>query len=199
MVDIAKRKGIEIDIPQLERELGVPVISVNPRKSKGITQLKKAIELTVSRQYKIPVRDFIENRELAAAPIEDLQAAMPGTSDYSAIHYLINHEEFELDDGMQDTIENIERRHAFNHTKTQATEILQRYQRIKQIMQAAVTEPDPKEQKLMTDKMDSVLLHRVWGYFALFAVLFLLFQSVFYLAQYPMTWIEKDFLTQASG
>ncbi|RYZ48170.1 MAG: ferrous iron transporter B, partial [Chitinophagaceae bacterium] len=111
MADIAKRKGIVIDIPQLEIELGVPVISVNPRKGKGIVQLKKAIELTASNQYKIPVRDFIENRELAAAPIEDLQAVMPGTSDYSAIHYLINHEEFELDSRLQTTIESIEEKH----------------------------------------------------------------------------------------
>ncbi len=193
MADIARRKGIEIDIPQLERELGVAVVPVNPRKGKGIKELKKAIELTASRQYKIPVRDFIENRELAAAPIEDLQALMPGTSDYSAIHYLINHEEFELDSRLQTTIEGIEQKHAFNHTKTQATEILQRYQRIGKIMQLAVKEPDPREQKLMTDRMDAVLLHRVWGYFALLAVLFLLFQSVFYLAQYPMTWIEEGF------
>lgn len=193
MVDIAKRKGIDIDIPQLERELGVPVVSINPRKEKGIAQLKKAIELTASNQYKIPVRDFIENRELAAAPIEDLQMAIPGASDYSAIHFLINHEEFELDSRLQDTIENIERKHNFNHTKTQATEILQRYHRIRQIMQNAVNEPDPNEQKRFTAKMDDVLLHRTWGYLILLGVLFLLFQSVFYLAQYPMTWIEEGF------
>ena len=65
-----------IDLPQLERELGVPVVSINPRKEKGIALLKKAIELTVSNQYKIPVRDFIENRELARAPIEDLQTVI---------------------------------------------------------------------------------------------------------------------------
>ena len=193
MADIAKRKGIEIDLAQLERELGVPVVAVNPRKNKGITQLKKAIELTASNHYKIPVRDFIENRELAAGPIEDLQLAIPGASDYSAIHFLINHEEFDLDSRLQHTIESIEEAHAFNHTKTQATEILQRYQRIKQIMQASVTEPDPKEQKRFTAKLDDILLHRTWGYLILLAVLFLLFQMVFYVAQYPMTWIEEGF------
>ena len=193
MVDIARRKGIDIDLPQLERELGVPVVSINPRKEKGIAQLKKAIELTASNQYKIPVRDFIENRELAVAPIEDLQAIIPDASDYSAIHFLINHEEFELDGRLQNTIEDIERKHNFNHTKTQATEILQRYHRIRQIMQTAVTEPDPNEQKRFTAKLDDVLLHRTWGYFILLGVLFLLFQSVFYLAQYPMTWIEEGF------
>ena len=41
MVDLAKRKGIQIDQSELERELGVPVVPVNPRKQKGISQLKK--------------------------------------------------------------------------------------------------------------------------------------------------------------
>ncbi len=194
MADIAKRKGIEIDLAELERELGVPVVSVNPRKGKGIPQLKKLIEQTASNLYKVPVRDFIENRELAAAPIEELRQLMPEASDYSAIHFLINHEQFELNGQLQEDIENIERRHDFNHTKTQATEILQRYGRIKKIMQVSVSEPDPLQQTILTDKLDNVLLHRRWGYLILLAVLFILFQSVFYLAEYPMTWIEMAFV-----
>lgn len=193
MLDLANKKGIEIDLPELERELGVPVVSVNPRKGKGITQLKKAIELTAAHHYKVPVRDFIDNKALAAAPIDDLKRLVPANSDYSAIHYLINHEEFQLEDGLQESIENIERQHAFNPTKTQATEILQRYGRIKHIMQVAVSEPDPLQQTILTDKLDNILLHRTWGYVILLAVLFTLFQSVFYLAQYPMTWIEMLF------
>ncbi len=41
MMDIARRKDIEIDVAELERELGVPVIPINPRKNKGIPRLKK--------------------------------------------------------------------------------------------------------------------------------------------------------------
>ncbi len=199
MLDLANKKGIEIDLAELERELGVPVVSVNPRKHKGIPQLKKAIEQTASHLYKVPVRDFIENKALASAPIEDLKKLVPAASDYSAIHYLINHEEFELDAGLQDSIETIERKHAFNPTKTQATEILQRYSRIKHIMQVSVSEPDPLQQTILTDKLDNVLLHRTWGYVILLAVLFILFQSVFYLAQYPMTWIEMLFSSVSSS
>ena len=94
---------------------------------------------------------------------------------------------------MQDTIENIERKHNFNPTKTQAEEILQRYGRIKHIMQVAVSEPDPLQKTLFTERLDDILLHRRWGYFILLAVLFLLFQSVFWLAQYPMDWIDSGF------
>jgi ferrous iron transport protein B len=195
MADLAKRKGIQINLSDLERELGVPVVAVNPRKQKGIAQLKKAVELTVSNQYKIPARDFIDNKALAPAPINDIQLLMPEVSDYGAIHYLINHEEFDLPLTVQDTIENIEQLHRFNPGKTQADEILQRYTRIKHIMQQSVTEPDPLQKALLTDKLDNLLLHRRWGYLILLTVLFLLFQSVFFLAQYPMDWIETFFST----
>lgn len=193
MTDLAKRKGVKIDLNELERELGVPVVAVNPRRGKGITQLKKAIEQTASHQYKVPARDFINNKALATAPIDDMKILMPDVSDYTAIHYLINHEEFSLPEGMQNSIEDIETKHQFNHTKTQATEILERYSRIKKVMQVSVSEPDPLQKTLLTDKLDNVLLHRRWGYLILLGVLFLLFQSVFLLAQFPMDLIEHGF------
>ena len=193
MMDIAKRKGIKIDIPELERELGVPVVAVNPRKQKGIVQLKKVIEQTAQHLYQAPARDFIVNRELAMASIDNVKEFFPDISDYKAIHYLINHESFDFDAPMQDAIENIERVHQFNPTKTQAEEILQRYNHIKHIMQVAVSEPDPIQKSLITEKLDDILLHRRWGYLILLVVLFLLFQSVFLIAQYPMDWIEWSF------
>lgn len=193
MMDLAAKKGIKIDIPALERELGVPVVAVNPRKNKGIAQLKKAIEYTVQNAYSVPVRDFIDNKALAPAPIEEVKNHFPKLSDYTAIHYLINHESFTLSPAEQDKVESIEVKNNFNPTKTQAEEILQRYGRIRQIMQQAVSEPDPLQKKLFTEKLDNLLLHRVWGYLILLGVLFLLFQSVFWLAQYPMDWIELGF------
>jgi ferrous iron transport protein B len=193
MADLAKRKGIEIDLAELERELGVPVVSINPRKGKGIIALKKAIEQTAHNLYKVPARDFIDNKALATESVDAMKQLFPEISDYKAIHFLINHEQFDLDQQMQESIENIERQNEFNHTRTQATEILQRYGRIKHIMQVAVSEPDPLQQTILTDKLDNLLLHRKWGYLILLGVLFLLFQSVFLLAQYPMDWIETVF------
>jgi ferrous iron transport protein B len=193
MMDHAKRKGIKIDIPKLERELGVPVVAINPRKHKGITQLKKAIEQTAEKLYQAPVRDFIDNKLLATESIDDVKKIFPALSDYTAIHYLINHESFAFNDETQDKIENIELKYNFNHTKTQAEEILQRYGRIKHIMQSSVSEPDPLQKTLLTEKLDDVFLHRRWGYLILLAVLFLLFQMVFWLAQYPMDWIDSGF------
>ncbi|HEX7906345.1 MAG TPA: ferrous iron transport protein B [Chitinophagaceae bacterium] len=193
MMDLAKKKGIKIDIEELERELGVPVVAVNPRKQKGIPQLKKVIEQTAQQLYQSPARDFIDNHALSPAAIEAVKNSFPAISDYTAIHYLINHEYFTLSKDDQLLIETIEEKNKFNPTKTQAEEILQRYSRIKHIMQLAVSEPDPLQKSMFTEKLDNILLHRHWGYIILLGVLFLLFQSVFWLAQFPMDWIDLGF------
>lgn len=190
MMDIAKRKGTQIDIPGLERELGVPIVQVNPRKSKGLEQLKKIIEQSAENLYQPPARGFIDNHALAADAINGVKNHYPEISNYKAIHYLINHEQFLLDDGMQESIEKIEIDNKFNPTKTQAQEIMQRYGRIKHIMQQTVVEADPLQKAMFNERLDNILMHRVWGYVILLTVLFLLFQSVFWVAKYPMDGIE---------
>jgi len=193
MMDLAKRKGTQIDIPGLERELGVPIVPINPRKNKGIDQLKKVIDQSAENLLQPPARNFIDNHALASNAIEAVKLHYPDISSYTAIHYLINHEQFVLRNGMQDTIEQIEVDNKFNPTKTQAEEIMQRYGRIKHIMQQTVIEADPLQKALFTERLDDILLHRRWGYIILLAVLFLLFQSVFWVAKYPMDGIEWVF------
>lgn len=198
MLDIAKKKDIVVDVAELERELGVPIVPVNPRKNKGMAQLKRIIEQTANHLYKAPVRDFINNEALATPAIGNVKLLFPEISDYKAIHYLINHESFHLDHDVQDKIERIEEAHQFNHTKVQAEEIVQRYSRISHIIKQAVSEPSPLKKTLFTEKLDDVLLHRVWGYLILLVVLFLLFQSIFWLAEYPMNFIEWTFASLGS-
>ena len=193
MMDLAAQNGIEIDVDGLERELGIPVVAVNPRKNRGIPQLKKAVELRVRQLHLAPPRAFIINQALAPAAIRDIKQLFPDLSDYTAIHYLINHEHFDFPEHLQTSIESIESAHQFNHTRVQADEILQRYGRIKQIMQHTVAEPDPLEKTLFTERLDRLFLHRTWGYIILLAVLFLLFQSVFWIAQFPMDGIDWTF------
>jgi ferrous iron transport protein B len=193
MMDLAGKKGIEIDVEGLERELGIPVVIVNPRKNKGIPQLKKIVEWRARQLHHAPPRDFIANGNLAPGAIKDVKRLFPDISDYTAIHYLINHEHFNFARGLQTEVEQVEAAHNFNHTRLQAEEILQRYSRIKTIMQHTVSEPDPMEKTLFTERLDKLLLDRTWGYIILLGVLFLLFQSVFWLAQFPMDGIDWTF------
>ncbi len=193
MNDLAAKKGIKIDVAGLQEDLGIPVVAVDARKNKGLTALKEVIQEIIATPRSRTQESFIDNKNLAAAAIDDFKKLYPTHSDYAALHYLMHHETFPLETEMQETIENIEIKHNFNHTKTQAAEILERYTRIQQIMKRNVTEPDPTAKKKRTDRLDNIFLHRVGGYFILLTVLFLLFQSVFWMAKFPMEGIEWIF------
>lgn len=45
-----------------------------------------------------------------------------------------------------------------------------------------------------TRRLDRLFTHRIWGFVMLFFILYLIFQSVFYLAEAPMGWIEEGML-----
>jgi ferrous iron transport protein B len=192
MNDIAQAKKIGVDINGLQLQLGIPIVEVNPRKNRGLGRLKKIIAQTL-QQKNISVReDFIDVKSLASNAITEVQDENNFTN-YQSLHYLINYRDLEINDKLKDSLKAIEDKHQFNSSKTQAEEVIQRYQKIRQIVNLFVTEPNPLEKKIFTDRLDNILLHKYWGYLILTAVLFFLFQSVFWLAQFPMNGIEWVF------
>ena len=96
MNDIAAKKGIEIDVNGLATELGIPVIMVNPRKNKGLTELKKVLAQVAMAGHTKIGRGFMDTRQLAPASVAGVTKLFPQLSDYAGIHYLINHENFPL-------------------------------------------------------------------------------------------------------
>jgi ferrous iron transport protein B len=189
MTDLAKKRGIKVDADQLAREMGVPVVVVNARTGKGIDQLKSTVSVVFNTV--VPGQDFYNINELAEGAIDEVKQLIPQLSNYAAIHHLINHESFDLDHNEQEKIEGIEKKYSFNHTKIQAEDIQKRYQRIRTIVKNAVEENTLEKRKLFSDKLDYFFLHRTWGYLIMGVVLFILFQSVFWIAEYPMTAIEE--------
>ena len=189
MVDLAKKRGIKIDVDCLSREMQVPVVLVNARTGKGIEQLKS----TVSQMFNIEVagQDFFPIEDLAKEAIGEMRELIPNLGNYGAIHHLINHESFELGSGIQEKIEAIEQKYKFNHTKIQAEVIQLRYQKIRQVMLKSVEEESIEKRKLFSEQLDHFFLHRTWGYLIMGVVLFILFQSVFWVAEYPMNLIES--------
>jgi ferrous iron transport protein B len=198
MNDLAVKKGIKVDIEGLQEDLGIPVVAVDARKQKGLTELKNALIGIIDTPRSKNQESFIDNKNLAPVAIDAFKTLFPTTSDYAALHYLMHHEAFPLEEEMQNRIEQIEIDNQFNHTKTQAQEILQRYHHIQEIMKKRVTEPDPSAKKKRTDKLDNIFLHRTGGYLILLSVLFLLFQCVFWMAKFPMDGIDWIFTNLTS-
>jgi ferrous iron transport protein B len=193
MMDLARKRGIKIDTDELAAALNIPVVVINPRTNKGIDKLKHTIQEEVKKNTGRKESHFIPLSAQASPAVQSIKEIFPALSDYTAVHYLINHESFGFESGMQERIEQIEKNFGFNHTRIQAEEIQSRYSRIREIMQHSVKEPTQEDRKKATEKIDDILIHRTWGYVIMLAVLFLLFQSVFIMAEYPMNAIEWFF------
>jgi uncharacterized membrane-anchored protein YjiN (DUF445 family) len=86
---------------------------------------------------------------------------LPAISNYSAVHHLINHESFNLEDGLQKELEQIEKKNGFNHTRVQAEDIQLRYKKIRSIMQRAVEEDSPEKKARFNAEV--LYMQKKWG------------------------------------
>lgn len=194
MNDIARRKGITIDTNELERLMGVPVVAINPRRNKGISELKKVINDVKQVGQIIPANDFIDIKDLTGEWLEDIKQLCTLNSNYSALHVACNYLELQyLNAAQRIRIGALLDEVKFHKARVQAEEIMQRYRRISTIMQQCVVEENPLKRYVLSERIDKTLLHPVWGNVILLTVLFLLFQSIFWLAEYPMDWVEQGF------
>lgn len=75
----------------------------------------------------------------------------------------------------------------------QQKDTLARFNLINNILQESVEVKFPFSADPQTRKIDMVLTHRIWGLGIFFVVMFTVFQSIFFLAEYPMQWIESFF------
>lgn len=192
MNDIASRKGITIDVPELERMMGVPVVKINPRKNKGIAPLKRSIA-DVHKQH-TSRKNFIDLSALTGHWLEDVKEFCDMQSDYSALHVACNYMELSfLNAAQRIRLTAIVKESGFHKAKVQAEEVMERYKKIGAIMDKCVEESSPLKRAVFSEKLDKVLLHPLWGNLILLIVLFLMFQSIFWLAEYPMQWVEAGF------
>lgn len=71
--------------------------------------------------------------------------------------------------------------------------IVQRYAWISNVVQESVVENNPRETRYLSEKLDGVLTHKVFGLLILAAILLFVFQSIFSWASLPMDLLDKGF------
>ena len=79
MNDVAQKKGITIDKERLGRELGVPVLSINPKLGgkEVVAELKKTIEgSTFSCHYPFPNENVTDKNDNAIKRFESIEALL---------------------------------------------------------------------------------------------------------------------------
>lgn len=70
-----------------------------------------------------------------------------------------------------------------------------RISKINYIISKHVHSPEKLLMRELSRRVDKIATHKYWGYVLLLSVLFLVFQFIFFVAEYPMQWMETAFLS----
>lgn len=194
MMDIVKKRGFTIETDKLSEILGVPVVCINPRISEGIRELDSTISDYTGLKNDREHIKFIDTVSFAPEAVKEVKKIFTKLTDYGALQYLINHDQFNLSDEVRKKLEDIYTKYGLNNTKLQAQDIQKRYSRIKDIVNL-VTHRGFEKTTNRTEKIDHILLHKRYGLLIMLVILFVMFQCVFIVADYPMNWIDQAFTT----
>lgn len=77
---------------------------------------------------------------------------------------------------------------------SEAQQAIERYRIITEIIKGCLKIKTKGDEEVFSSRTDKILTHRILGYIIFLFVLFLIFESVFVIAAYPMQWIETLFI-----
>ncbi|MEN0055609.1 MAG: ferrous iron transport protein B [Mucilaginibacter sp.] len=192
MIDVSEKAGITIDINLFAKKLGVPVVPISARKATGIDQLKN----TIAYANKIALQqDTIDVDAIAPQMIAQIKDELKIENPYYALQLAHQHETVSyLTTQESDRIEHLEQEFSFHSQKAQATETIARYNFINDLLYDTVKKPETAHDETVSNKIDKILTHKIFGFVIFFAILMFIFQAIFSWSAYPMELIEDLFI-----
>jgi ferrous iron transport protein B len=189
MSDQMKRKGISIEVEQLQADLGTQVILTSMRHQEGVAALKEAIV----NYRQLPTTPLLDLETIDADYFSRLQKTFPTESLYKL--WLVITQDVNFSSLERKRIQ------AASDFKVQSDAVLKRLQQKETIKRYQIINQTLKQtyqvnNDAATDlrsRIDRILIHKVWGYVFFFALLFLIFQSIFDWSSVPMDFIDSSF------
>ncbi len=189
MADRMKRKAISLDIPLLEKELNTKIVLVSARKNTGFDELKERI----TQYQNLSAEPCLKASVIAPEYFERLQKAFPDQLLYKLWLVITQDVNFgKVERRGLDGMASFKTKSESAIKRLQQKETIVRYQFINNLLKRAMTVDKAKAKDLRT-RLDRVLTHKVWGYAIFFAILTVIFLTIFKLAEYPMDFIDASF------
>lgn len=187
-IDQAERRGINIDIVKFAEALDIKIIQTNAKEQLGIEAVQEAILNNVfvksdKTSFEIPAehKDFLSK----------VSAHNQFDNEYKAWMSLSIGADLNKLDSATELINDPEAK-SLVPKRLQVQEVVRRYQNIDGILSNVISKK-PQFKEVLTEKLDKVLVHPILGYVVFIGILLVIFNSVFFLAEYPMNWIDDFF------
>ncbi len=189
MVDVAESRGVTVDVPALSTQLGVPVIPVHAPQGKGVAELKQALLLATQRKGEALEVPFAEDFERGVNTLQKELAELAVKLGYTptrpeALRLLVDgagpfFDECE-ESGGEAFIKRFHeiREAAAGGRSLSMQEATARYGLIGDWIKQ-VRHTSAEERQTLTDKIDAVLTHKLWGTLVFGVLMLLIFQSIY--------------------
>lgn len=190
MADRMERKGISLDVDQLERELKTKIALVSARNKTGMEELKHHI---VNYRH-ISTEPCLNASSMDPEYFNRLRKAFPKQSLYKL--WLVITQDVNFGNIDRKTFEKDEDFNTKDETslkRMQQKETILRYKFINEALKKTMT-VDVNAAKGLRASLDRVLTHKVWGYVIFFAILLLIFQAIYDWSEFPMDFIDTTFV-----
>jgi ferrous iron transport protein B len=187
MMDVAQLKKLNIDLRGLSIDLGVKIVPTNSHSGDGVSVLKEALTQPLIKSK----RPFYDTYSLAPKTIDKIKEDFSLAENYRAYQYAQQSVRLNfLSEYQKEEINNIKTNNGFYDVPTQSQETLGRYQLISDIVDRNIINSKDPLKKSITEKIDRVVTHSVFGYLIFFLLLLIIFQAIFAWAETPMDLIE---------
>src|SRR5262249_29732951 len=189
MIDVAEKQGLRLDVPRLEKQLGIPVVPIQANAGKGLERLKEVIAAVVREG--VNGRPHVRFPDAFEQEVAALREALGGEVPEYLVRRLL------LDVGgytesrlarhsplithrspLTPLVQPARQRLAAAGCPVPAVEARARYGWVREVTAGCVQRP-ARRPVTWTDRLDRVLTHRVWGVFVFLALMFVVFQSIF--------------------
>jgi ferrous iron transport protein B len=207
MTDVARERGIAIDTKRLEERLGIAVVAVQANKRIGVEELKSKLVVPARQtatERKSPFPPAFQDEVIRlesllnsvgenangtdSVPRYLVERLLLDTSGYLESRDIFAANQFangELHSHLTEAREKL----AAAGLPVPAVEAIARYEWVGKVLDGVVSRPT-QHTTTLSDKIDRVLTHRLWGTLTFAIVMFALFSSIFVVAKPLMGGIE---------
>lgn len=186
MIDVAADRGVTIDVGQLEQRLGIPVVSVEAHRGRGVDRLR---ELLASYEPRPTVRlalfpeTFSQEQQalgewLRTQTPEEIPAYFVERLLLDVGGYLESHTPGVPAAGLASRLAAARGRLAEAGCKVPAIEARVRYAWVRRLLEGIVTRPAARA-VTFSDRVDRFLTHRVLGLVVFVALMLVIFTSIY--------------------
>ena len=191
MSDRMQKKGIDLNIPFLEKKFNTKIALVSSRKNLGIESLKNLIE-----NYKeLSIEPCLNASSIDPNYFDKLRKAFPNQLLYKL--WLVITQDVNFLNLERNEIANNFTKSKSDLKRLQQQETIKRYQFINDSLKIGQI-IDASKATDFRAKADRIITHKIFGYVIFFGILLVIFQSIFDWSSIPMDFIDATFSDFAS-